>query len=176
MHFSIGMTLFSPTSLGDEGQSQTGVAAEPELQGNVQDLTSNSSGVGSGSGEAGHVADHVGIAKLVASGLGQLVPDVQPVTVVLVNALATNLDLSILDQNVAEPVEPAEILVVISSDGGQLHAEVHAADQITVAGHGAGDLLAPVSSTVEGLLDGLHTKVSMATVDHLEEGDLRVTG
>ena len=73
----------------------------------------------------------------MASGLGQLVPDVEPITVMLINALTTDLDLNILHQNVTEPVQPAEGLVGTDGDSGQGHAEVHAVDEITVAADAA---------------------------------------
>lgn len=87
----------------------------------------------------------------MASGLGELVPDVEPVTVLLVDALATDLDFNVLDQDVANPVEPAESLASGDGNIGQLDAKVHAVDQITVAADGAGDLLAEVSGTIDTL-------------------------
>ena len=47
-------------------------------------------------------------------------------------------------------------------------------DQIAVTADGALHLLAEVGGSVEGLLNGLHGEVSVATVDNLEKGDLRV--
>ena len=41
-------------------------------------------------------------------------------------------------------------------------------DEITVALNGAGDLLAEVRGTVERVLDGLHRKVSVTSVNDLE--------
>ena len=46
----------------------------------------------------------------------------QSTNFMLVNALATDLDLNVLDQDVANPVEPAELLAVGHGDGGQLYA------------------------------------------------------
>jgi hypothetical protein len=55
---------------------------KPELEGDIEDLSINSHGgtglVVNGGGQGGDVTDHVGIAELVTSGLGQLVPDVDP--------------------------------------------------------------------------------------------------
>jgi len=48
-------------------------------------------------------------------------------------------------------------------------------DQITVALDSAGDLLAEVGSTVEGVLNRLHGKVGVAAVHHLKESNLWVT-
>ena len=47
-------------------------------------------------------------------------------------------------------------------------------DQIAVTGDRALHLLAEVRRAVERLLNGLHGEVRVATVDHLEEGNLRV--
>lgn len=70
--------------------------------------------------------------------------------------LETLFDLNILHQNVAEPVQPPESGVVGNAHRGQVHTQVHAVNQITVTADGAGNLLAPVSGAVEGLLNGLH--------------------
>jgi hypothetical protein len=49
-------------------------------------------------------------------------------------------------------------------------------DQVAVALDSAGDLLAKVGGTIERVLNGLHGKVGVTTVNHLKEGDLGVTG
>jgi len=113
----------------NQGQRQTRVAAEPELHGHVQrvlgaavaDLVGR---VGLARRaviiavlatlddqvrQVGHVAHHLGIARLLARLLGELVPDVQPLSIVLVNALTADLELNLLDEVVADPVEPAEL-------------------------------------------------------------------
>ena len=114
---------------GDQRQGQTRVAAEPELERNVESVVRGAvadlvRGVGLTTsaviiarlatldeqiGEHGHVANHLGVAGLLTRLLGQLIPDVQPDAVVLVNALATDLELNTLDQIVTNPVEPAEL-------------------------------------------------------------------
>ena len=163
---------------GNEGEGKTRVAAEPELEGNVK----SGSGHGSGSStdgldEAGNVANHGGIATGVAGGLGELVPDVEPVTVVAVNALTTDLNLDLLDEDVTEPVQPAETLTRgKTTDSGERDLEVNTGDEITIAGNGAGHLAAKVSRTVEGLLNGLHGEVSMTLVSDFPESNLGVTG
>lgn len=134
---------------------------KPELEGNVQDLTGhNLAGLTrehlAEGGQAGSVTNHVCVTELVTSSLGQLVPNVEPITVVFVNALTSDLDLNILHKNVAEPVQPTEALTSLNGDGGKSHTEVHAVNQITVTADGAVNLLAPVSRAVEGLLNGLH--------------------
>ena len=182
----------------NEGQRQTRVAAEPELERDVQGVHRGARGDDLGrEGLAAiaivvarratlvqevrqlrDVADHLGIAGLLASLLSQLVPDVHPVTVLLVDALATDLDLNIVDHVVTDPVEPAELSAGtvgrLKRDLRQGGLQVHAVNQITVALDGAGNLLAEVRGAVERVLDRLHGKVGVTAVHNLEKRDLRV--
>jgi len=185
---------------GNQGQGETRVAAEPELEGDVQrvhgraraDLlgrvgrTAVARVVAGGAagedevGELGHVAHHLGVAGLLARLLGELVPDVEPVAVVLVDALAANLELDVADKVLTNPVEPAELAAAavrrrVDDDLGERRLEVDTVDQIAVALNRARDLLAEVGSTVEGVLNRLHRKVGVATVNYLKKRDLGVT-
>jgi hypothetical protein len=61
--------------------------------------------------------------------------------------LPADLNLHVLDQSVAEPVHPTEAVGLVGAgdsllqaNGVELYAEVHAVDQITIAGDGASDL------------------------------------
>ena len=114
---------------GNQGESQTRVAAEPELQRDVQSVHRGAAGndfggegltaiaiiVAAGAalvqqvGEFRDVADHLGITSLFTSLLGEFVPDVEPVTILLVNALTTNFDFNVIDEVVTDPVEPTEL-------------------------------------------------------------------
>ena len=181
----------------NQGQCQTRVAAEPELQRNVQSVLRSTlahlgAGVGLGVADAvsiavlttlhqqvhqlRHVAHHLGVASLLAGLLAQLIPDVQPVTVVLVDLLTTDLNVHVVDQVVAHPVQPAELcsaaIAALQHHLGQCCLQVHAVDQIAVTADGALHLLAEVGAAVEGLLNGLHGEVSVATVDDLEDKDI----
>ena len=163
---------------GDKRKSKSGVAAEPELKRDVK-IHLGDEGLRSGlaDGELGKgrdVTDHVLVANLLAGSLGKLVPDVHPVTVVLVDALATDLNLGVLDKIVAEVVEPAELVTVRDGDLGDGDLEVYTREKITIAGDGACHALAEIGGTVEGLLDGLHREIGMATIHYLKEGNLRV--
>uniref|UniRef100_A0A6C0DCJ3 Uncharacterized protein n=1 Tax=viral metagenome TaxID=1070528 RepID=A0A6C0DCJ3_9ZZZZ len=185
---------------GNQWQSQTWVAAEPELQWDVQSVHWGARGDDLGRqwlttvavvvarratlvdevGELWDVADHLGITSLLASLLSELVPNVKPVTVVLVDALTTDLDLDVVDEVVADPVEPAELgtraVGRLKSNLRQSGLQVHAVDEITVALDRAGDLLAEVGSTVEGVLNRLHREVGVAAIHHLKKRDLWVAG
>jgi hypothetical protein len=94
------------------------------------------------------------LTKGVASGLGELVPDVE-LTVVLVDLLTTDL-ISTEEMRATDRVNPARPWKDDTSllDGGHLNAQVHAVDQITVTGDGRGHLLTEADSG-ERLLNGL---------------------
>jgi len=183
----------------NQGQSQTRVAVEPELEGDVQSvlrgaaerliggvrltlgavivarLTANHQEVH----QLRHIAHHVGVTGLLSRLLGELIPDLQPVTVVLVDLLSANLKLNGVDQVVAHPVQPAELRTG-AVRRGQLHGgkgglEVDAVNQITVTGNSAGYLLAEVGRAVEGLLNRLHGEVCVTAVYHLKKSNLRVS-
>ncbi len=184
---------------GDQRKSKTRVAAEPELEGDVEGVLRGAvlnlvGGVGLARHaviiasltalndqvrQLGHVANHLGITGLLARLLGELIPDVEPLTIVLINALTTDLELNLADEVVARPVEPAE-LSTRAVRGEELHLgegglEVHAVDQVTVALNSHSHLLAKARGTVEGVLNGLHGEVRVSAVNNLEEGNLGVT-
>ena len=179
---------------GDQGQRKTRVAAEPELQGDVQGVLRGAhANLGGGGGlnigraviiavlaaldeqvdQLRDVADHLGVTGLLAGLLGQLIPDVEPVAIMLVNLLTTDLNVDVVDQVVANPVEPAELRTrtvrLLKDNLGEGGLQVDTVDQITVAADRALHLLAEVGRAVEGLLNRLHGEVSVATVDNLED-------
>jgi len=101
----------------DQGERKTRVAAEPELEGDVESVLRGAledlarriglalgavivavlAALGEEVHELGDIANHVRIASLLASLLGELIPHVEPVTVVLVDLLATDLELNPVD-------------------------------------------------------------------------------
>jgi hypothetical protein len=113
----------------NEREGKTRVAAEPELERDVEGVHRGAAGnhfrgegltaiaviVASGAtlveevGEFRDVTNHLGVAGLLTRLLGEFVPDVEPVTIVLVNALTTDFDFDVVDDVVANPVEPAEL-------------------------------------------------------------------
>jgi len=114
---------------GDQRQRQARVAAEPELQRDVQRVLGRAGQQLRGRvrlaararvvavlaalhdqiRQLRNVANHLGIARLLARLLRELIPDLEPVTIVLVDALAADLQLNPVDEVVAHPVEPAEL-------------------------------------------------------------------
>jgi hypothetical protein len=183
---------------GDQRKSKTRVAAEPELEGDVESvlrgafadlvgrvgLTSNAvivavlTALGDQVRELGNVTNHLGVTSLLTRLLGELIPDVEPLTIMLINTLSTDLELNLLDEVVTRPVQPAELgtRAVSGLDGylGEGSLEIHAVDQVTVALDRASNSLTEARGTVERVLNGLHGEVSVATVNRLEESNLRV--
>jgi len=104
---------------------------------------------------------------------------VEPVAVVLVNALSANLEFNGVDEVVTDVVEPAELgaraVRRLELYLRERRLEVDAVDQVAVAADRARDTLAEVGSAVEGLLNRLHREVRVTAVHDLEERDLGVT-
>jgi len=182
----------------NERESKTRVAAEPELERDIESVHGSAAGnhfrsegfasvaviVTSGTtlvdavSEFRNITYHLGITGLLTRLLGKFVPDVEPLTIVLVNALTTDFNLNIVDKIVANPVEPTELgtrtIGGLELDLRKNSLEVHAVDKVTVALDGAGHLLTEVRGTVEGIFNGLHGEVGVSAVDNLEKGDLWV--
>ena len=188
---------------GNERKSKTRVAAVPELErhvegrlrksvargayvgwdGAITSIVARAINIGKSRvgdvGELGGVANHLVVATLLLLGKGELVPDVHPVAVLAVDALAANLDLDLRDHLLTREIEPAGIDVAtvdILANLRKSDLKVGAVREVTVAADGAGDTAAEIGLAVEGLLDRLHREVGVATVGHLPEGDLRVAG
>jgi hypothetical protein len=177
---------------GDQRESQTRVAAEPELErdvesvlrGTAQKLTravglttsavivARLTALDDKVGEVGHVTNHLGVTSLLSRLLGELIPDVEPVTIVLVDTLTTDLELDEVDEVVANPVEPAELgtrtvsrLELYLRQGG---LEVHLVDQVTITLDGTSDLVTKARVSIERVLNGLHREVGVTTINRLE--------
>ena len=184
---------------GDKGKGKAGVAAEPELEGDVKSglrkgiaRSANLGRATSGSARArdggkGGVADvrkmscvtnHLPVATALLIGHSKLVPDVHPVAILTVDALATNLDLNLSNDllaNEAEPTSPdasatGTVHVLVNLRENKL--EVGAVAQIAVAADCAGHATAKIGLARESLLNRLHGKVGMAAVRHLPESNL----
>jgi len=162
---------------GNQRKGKARVSREPELKRDVKSKLRNTGGSSGDTGPLGElrdVSDHVGITFLVTGSLSELVPDVEPISPVLVNALATDLDFNVLDEDVTDPVEPAELLASSERHLRKSDLKVSTEHKITVSGDGASDLASKIGISVESLFNRLHGEVSVTTVDDLEESDLRV--
>lgn len=184
---------------GDKGKSKTGVAAKPELKRNIESgfgharsevAITESHIVGTiagtiygrkavtrnGLNETSNVANHGSISLLMADRLRKFIPDVEPVTIVTVNTLATDFNFNLSDHNVTEPVEPTELSGSGNRHTGKSNLKIHAGNEITVAGNSAGNFATPISGTIKGLFDRFHGKVSVTTIHDFPEGNLRISG
>jgi hypothetical protein len=105
---------------------------------------------------------------------------VHPITVLAINALATDLNLNLRDELLTGEVQPTGINAVLSGalhllvDLGESNLQVSAVSQITVAGNGASNTATEIGLAVESLLNGLHGKVGVAFVGNLPEGNLGI--
>ena len=184
----------------DERERETRVAVPPEherdVQGGLRERVARGAHLGRSArgrarardgrergvrdvGQLGRVANHLEVATLLLRRHGELIPDVHPVTVLAVNALATNLHLHLSDELLTNEVQPAGIDTVRARgrrhglvDLRESHLQVGAVSQVTVAGDRAGHTAAKVGLAGEGLLDGLHREVRVASVRHLPESNL----
>jgi hypothetical protein len=184
----------------DEGEGKAGVAAVPELEGDIEgglgEGVAGGANLARGGGLAravnivkggvsdvsqlGGVADHGVVARALVNSEGELVPDVHPITVLAINALATDLNLNLGNKLLTGEVKPTGIDTVLRRglhllvDLGESDLQVGAVSQITVAGNGASNTATEVSLAVKSLLNGLHGKVGVALVRNLPESDLGV--
>ena len=143
----------------NEGQVETGVTVEEEIQGKVDSLARNTRG-------------HLTVRSLLGLIEVKLGVQTPPLLVLLIDALTTDRELDVVDRALGNPSS-----VGGSHTGGlDLEFDVHVADEITVARNGDGYAAGVSGSTVDGLLDVLHREVSVALVFSLEESYLRVTG
>ncbi len=147
---------------GDEGEVQTGVAVEEENQGEVHGTILGGRG-------------HLGVRRLLSLIEMKLGVQAPPLLVVLVDALATDGQLNVVDSALGDPVA---IALGGGHGAGNLGREldVHVTDKITVTGNGDGHAAGVGGGTVHGLFDVLHGEVRVALVLGLEEGNLGVTG
>ena len=178
---------------GDQREGETRVAVEPEHQGHVEgglreSVTGSAhlvdrAGSGAGArdagksgvgdvGKLGGVTNHLPVAALLLLGHGELVPDVHPVAVLAVDALATNLDLNLSNELLADEIQPTGVVGHRLVNLGEGHLEVGAVGEVAVTGDGAGHTATEIGLAGEGLLDGLHREVGVAAIRHLPESDL----
>ena len=90
----------------DQGEGKTGVSAEPELKGYVQGR--GLGGLFARAGKGDGVTNHIVITYVVTGLLGKFIPDVQPVAVVFIDSLTTDLNFYVADKGVTDIVDPSE--------------------------------------------------------------------
>jgi hypothetical protein len=184
----------------NQRKSKTGVAAIPELKGDIQSSLGESIAGGanltrsislartidrverrvSDESKLSGVADHSIVTSLLINGKSKVVPDVHPVTILAINALTTDLNLNLRNQLLTREVEPTGINTVLDRslhrlvDLGESNLKVGAVSQITITRDGASHAATKIGLTVKSLLNRFHSKVSVTFVRHLPKGNLRV--
>lgn len=165
---------------GDQWERETHIAIEPELQRHEEDLAGLVLGrpllkrAGELRFSSDRSSDHVLVSELLTSGDGEFTPDLEPVTIVLVDLLSTDFNNNVVDHVVANIVDPAERRA-LASDGRETSLEVDTVDQISVTGDEGRHTLTKIGLTIEGLFNGFEGEVGVAAVNYLEESDLRGT-
>jgi len=189
---------------GNKRKGKTRVAAEPELKRNVKgglrEGIARSADLARGSrltrtinvrerrigdeGKLGGVTNHLEVTTLLLRGEGKLHPDVHPVTVLAINALATDFNLNLRDKLMTREVEPAGVYRVISSYGTVRHRlvdfrksylKVGPVGKITITGYGTGYAATEIGLAVESLFNRFHREVSVTSVSNFPESNLGVT-
>ena len=184
----------------DQGQSQTGVGAEPELEGDIESRlregvpgSANLAGrrgvagainVGErgirDEGKLGRVTDHLEVPTLLLLGHRELVPDVHPIAVLAIDALASDLNLNLSDELLSGEIQPAGIDAVAGASHGlvdlrESHLEIGAVSKISVPADHTLDTTTEIGLSVKSLFDRLNREVCVPAVRHLPKSNLRVT-
>ena len=167
---------------GDERQSKTRIAAEPELERDVQNRRATVATSRRGRLALHTRTDHLVQADRLVIRRGQRLPQVHPLTIVTVHDLATDLNLHLLDEEVTETAtttgSPEHILRRTRSSRarvGQRHFEVRAEHQVSISVDDHNRALAVARRTREVDTHGLHGKIGMSLEQTLPKGDLRVS-
>jgi hypothetical protein len=191
---------------GDQGEGKTGVGAKPELKRNIEGglrkgiaggthLTGSlrfartidiREGGISDEGKLSGVTNHLEVSTLLLSSHGKLVPDVHPITILAVNALATNLNLNLSDELFSREIQPTGINTSVVASGvstnthqlvnlRKSHLKISAVGKITITADSALDTTTEIGLSVESLLNRFNSKVGVTSVSDLPESYLRIT-
>jgi len=180
----------------DKGKSKTRVAAKPEFKRNVQSffrhdstgvISTVSHVISTGTSRVGYrsarnrlnktrnVANHGSITRSVTCSLSKFIPDVEPITIVSVDTLATDFNFNLFDHNVTEPVKPTELLRTRNGNTRKSDLKINTRDKITITRDSAGYFATEISSTVKGLFNRFHRKICVSAIDYFPESYLRIT-
>jgi hypothetical protein len=196
----LNVDLYLVVLESNKRKSKARIVAEPELKRNVEGglrksvtrsaYLSRCAGIAwtinvrelriSQESELGGLADHLVVATLLILVHGKLRPDVHPVTVLLVNALTTNLYLNTINELMAREIQPSGIEDTVSTAHGLVdlrksYLEVSAVGKITISGDRAGYSASKVALAIESLLNGLHREVCVSAVSNLPVSNLGIS-
>jgi len=106
----------------------------------------------------------------------ELRPDLHPVTILAVNALAADLKFDLLDEAVTDVAEPPETFgLSVKRHLGKYNLNIRLVHKIGVTIDYSRYTLVKVSLAVKRHLNGLDSEVRVALVKDLPESDLGVT-
>lgn len=98
------------------------MSAEEELQGDEHGiLVFGDAGGAVGSSEGGHfgdVSEHFPVAGLLRLCVCQLIPKVEPLSVLFIDSGATDFELDVVNERKAESLDPGDVNVGISEGTG----------------------------------------------------------
>ena len=190
----------------NQGKGKSGVGAEPELEGNIErrlrESVAGSANLAGGQGvarsidlregrirdecELRGVSNHLEVTALLLAGHRELVPDVHPVTILAIDALASNLNLNLGNELLSGEVQPTGINAGVLSGAvvaeahklvnlGESNLKVGAVSKISVPANHALDTTTEIGLSVESLFDRLNREVCVPAVRHFPKSYLRIT-
>jgi len=185
---------------GDKRKSKSRVSAVPELEGYVKggfwECVARSAHLSRGRTitrtvyisevrvsyicECGGVANHFVVSFGLVLVKGELIPDVHPVTVLAVDALAANFNFYLLYKLLTREIKPSGIYTVTCRGKflaylWECYLEVCAVSKVTISAYGACYTAAEISLAIESLFDRFHREVSVSSVGNFPESNLRIT-
>jgi hypothetical protein len=185
---------------GDKRKSKSRVSAVPELEGHIKsgfwECVARSAHLSrcrtvtrtiyisevrvSYICESGGVANHFVVSFGLVLVKGELIPDVHPVTVLAVDALATNFNFYLLYKLLTREIKPSGIYVTRSigkflSNFWEGYLKVCAVSKVTISAYSACYTAAEISLAIESLFDRFHREVSVTSVGNFPESNLRIT-
>ena len=168
---------------GDERQSQTRVAAEPEGQRDIQNRRAAVAASGRRERALNRGTQHLVETNRLVILRGQRLPQIHPLTIVTVHDLATDLNLHLLDEEVTQTAtttgRPEHVLCRTRGSRtrvGKRHLEIRAEHQVSITVDDHNRTLAIRRRTREVDTHGLHGEIGMTLVQHLPEGDVGISG
>ncbi len=164
---------------GQEGEVETRIATEEELQRDVQTKSlAEWAGNEIGHGITVDTADHRIEGISLAGGRRELLPDLHPLAGLLVDFLFADLERDFLDQGVPDGIDITDRGVgeVLEGELRKEDIDVDPAEKVASARDETGDALAEICRTVEVHWLRLNGEVRIAPIDHLKEADLGIAG
>ena len=181
---------------GNERDSNTRIAAEPELERDVERLRRRTVAANTrrgrlarrargikgntrrilDKGKVRRVTDHR-VERTDRTRLrGELRPDLHPVTILAIDTLATDLNLNLLDEAVTNVVNPAEGRTRLAVNLRENDLDVRLVHKIGVTVDDSRNTTIEISLAVERHLNRLDGEVRVALVEDLPERDLGIAG